>query len=31
MEALAIQLDELHLQSDKAIQKSLDNDGKILP
>ena len=28
MEALANQLDELHLTNDKAIQKALDPDGK---
>lgn len=27
MEALATQLDELHLHNDKAIQKALDPDG----
>ena len=30
MEALANQLDELHLQSDKAMQKALDSDGTFL-
>jgi len=28
MEALANQLDELHLQNDKGMQKALDQDGK---